>query len=828
MKRSETFKINAIYIVLLVFGFMQVETIFVNSTASTENKPLVTLEFVYQLQEAGEVFFVWGINGWAIVEPEQQPSGTTVKKSMMHTPMAQNQGAFTVKLQIPFGSIVDYVFLITKKSNGNPVEVWDVNSGKDYHASAVKDGKYEVKKQTLDQAKGTKTDLFSEESLFVEICVVLFIFMIFHIIIRRKRQDIIANPFVQITSTALSLCFFLVFIRSHVLGFDWRALSSPVFIPKMILAGYFDLIYVGTLTAAFLVLCILAATNKSIKTSRFLYHAYIIIALFSLLVSLMNMKFIPILGKPFTYQFLYYADFLGSFDTKHVIQSNISLIFILNIALIYVAMILFSSTINFCIHQLLSKNSASLLVVIVIGLLTVYFSSAKYYINNKSRDYSRLENPVVAFIQSFINSGSSSLLFTMKTSFGSEDFQPASLNGENQSFQKNRKNHANNISNVIIYVLESVPAEYLNNQIMPELTKKLKQSAIFKNIYAHAPSTSYALVSFLCSIYPGISYVSLTQANPLITFPSLSSELKQQGYQTAFFSSADNRFQNQNTFLSARQFDIYKDYQSIKCDFKNFEVLQEDKWDFCDGVDDECAVNAFIKWAEEDRNSPFFGMLWTYQTHYPYFLSDMEKNFELKSTTLNRYLNALNHSDYSLGLLLHWLEENNLSESTLVVVVGDHGEAFGRHGQGGHASRIYEENLHVPLILINKNLFEGEEYFTVGGLIDVAPTILDILKFPRPPLWQGCSLFSNNRSERVYFFSPWFDSLFGFRQENLKFIFNASTHSYEVYDLNKDPEEIKNLAEHFSEFIKIGEQRLAAWVQFQNKFQENLSAPGPL
>ncbi|TGR89203.1 hypothetical protein EN834_36835, partial [bacterium M00.F.Ca.ET.191.01.1.1] len=72
---------------------------------------------------------------------------------------------------------------------------------------------------------------------------------------------------------------------------------------------------------------------------------------------------------------------------------------------------------------------------------------------------------------------------------------------------------------------------------------------------------------------------------------------------------------------------------------------------------------------------------------------------------------------------------------------GDHGEAFGEHDDYVHASAIYEENVHIPLIMINKHLFHDQVVQSVGGIVDIAPTILDILGLPLPKQWQGRSLF---------------------------------------------------------------------------------------
>jgi hypothetical protein len=182
---------------------------------------------------------------------------------------------------------------------------------------------------------------------------------------------------------------------------------------------------------------------------------------------------------------------------------------------------------------------------------------------------------------------------------------------------------------------------------------------------------------------------------------------------------------------------------------------------------------------------------------------------------------GLSLSVASTVVLLRALEASGQLDSTLVVVIGDHGEAFGRHNQWGHGTRIYEENLKVPCILINPKLFHGEERVVVGGLVDIAPTILDVIgQTKMPDNWQGRSLFAEGRSNRVYFCAPWSDFLFGYRDGGKKLIYNATKNTFEVFDLTKDPQEAMNLASTESAFIRAGREYMAAWVQYQAKFYE--------
>jgi lipoteichoic acid synthase len=162
-------------------------------------------------------------------------------------------------------------------------------------------------------------------------------------------------------------------------------------------------------------------------------------------------------------------------------------------------------------------------------------------------------------------------------------------------------------------------------------------------------------------------------------------------------------------------------------------------------------------------------------------------------------------------------------DSTLIITLGDHGEAFGRHGQYVHASNIYEENVHIPLVFINRRLFAGEESSVIAGQVDIAPTVLDLLGLPQPSDWQGRSLFASDRSPRTYFFAPWADLLFGYREGERKNIFNATSGQYEAYDLKDDPQETRNLIDQLPGARQQILDRTAAWVQYQNRMIKNLT-----
>lgn len=113
----------------------------------------VQQEIRYVMPEAGEVFLVWGVNGWASLPEAARPPGTWIKKAVMYTPMTRAGDVFVVRLQVPERARVDYGFLITKKRDGAGVQVWESNDGQNALVAAQPAVVEVHTRLTLDSAK---------------------------------------------------------------------------------------------------------------------------------------------------------------------------------------------------------------------------------------------------------------------------------------------------------------------------------------------------------------------------------------------------------------------------------------------------------------------------------------------------------------------------------------------------------------------------------------------------------------------------------------------------------------------------------------------------
>jgi arylsulfatase A-like enzyme len=173
----------------------------------------------------------------------------------------------------------------------------------------------------------------------------------------------------------------------------------------------------------------------------------------------------------------------------------------------------------------------------------------------------------------------------------------------------------------------------------------------------------------------------------------------------------------------------------------------------------ERTVGAAVDWLRDNPSQPFFLFLHTYQTHSPYYApppyasmfggpsdpsgaSGMPKA-PSREEKLAQYDRSIRYADSVLGQLFSELDHLGLADRTLVVVTSDHGEAFGEHGYYGHGRTMHDEVLRVPLLFRAPGLVAARRRVSgMVGVIDLAPTLLDLLSIEPPYPLQGISLAS--------------------------------------------------------------------------------------
>jgi lipoteichoic acid synthase len=592
----------------------------------------------------------------------------------------------------------------------------------------------------------------------------------------------------------------------------------------MLFLSYFDVIYAAGLGTFFIGLLYFSRLYK--RLSSIVFWLFVTCIIVSLLWALVNIEALNVLNTPINYQLLYYADLLDSNYLLKSVNSSVYLTLFTNFIIFTASVFILAWVLSYLLSKVHVPAKWLYVFAGITGLIffAYCYGAQKYVQVKKERDYNqyvRALNPVTTFFNSVFSAGKEEELFKKFSVEPGAGFNP--LNRGTKHFSSSNAPKNLQVKNVVIFVMESVRAPYvsgystLGDSVTPQIKKHLPESALFKNIYASNPNSGNSMFSILSSMYPLISFKYVTIEHPALPAATLSSELKKLNYRTAFYSSADNTYGKANEYLSHRGFDVVADYRNMACDKGTINSGADGVGK---GTNDKCMVDAFSHWVSEEPEKPFFSILWTLQTHWPYFAFGAEKSYVKNNADLNRYLNALHEDDEALGNLLDNLKKKGLAESTLVIVVGDHGEAFGEHNQFGHGSNIYEENIHVPLILINPLLFSGEEKTVIGGHLDIAPTTFDILQQTAPSEWQGSSLFDSTRLDEDYFFSTWSDYMFGYRKNNLKVIFNTYQNRTMVFNLKDDPQELKDISADVPAVVDSAHHKLAQWVQYQRTLMD--------
>jgi lipoteichoic acid synthase len=370
--------------------------------------------------------------------------------------------------------------------------------------------------------------------------------------------------------------------------------------------------------------------------------------------------------------------------------------------------------------------------------------------------------------------------------------------------------------NVVLIVLESTAAYYTSlygspYKTTPHLESEASNALVFDNFHCNVGLTANALACTTLSIYPYMTWREYTVEYPTYPGTTLAQVLKPRGYPTLFIHTGYLSYTNQRAFLQNRGFDQLLDWEGFDAG------PAYSSW----GGEDRVLFDRLLSWIDRQNGHPFFAMAWTIQGHHPYDPSpgqeivDFFAGRELPPDDydLGRYLNIVHEADEQVGRFFDGLRQRGLADDTLVVVTGDHGQAFGHpHPTWGHGFFVYQENVHVPLMIWNPRLFpKGERVATVGSHIDLAPTIADIMGVPPAATWQGRSLFAPDRPPRAYFYAVNQDYLLGVREDNFKYIYNATRGREELFDLVADPEEQRNLAANDKERSARLRKRLVAW-----------------
>jgi arylsulfatase A-like enzyme/Flp pilus assembly protein TadD len=350
-------------------------------------------------------------------------------------------------------------------------------------------------------------------------------------------------------------------------------------------------------------------------------------------------------------------------------------------------------------------------------------------------------------------------------------------------------------ANILLITLDTTRPDRLGaygdaKAVTPAIDALAGSGALFENAYSPVPMTLPAHTSILTGVYPLFHGIRLNGKYVLgPEAPTLAKTLKSAGCATAAFVSS---FVLDSRFGLAQGFDYYGDRMEDVGKVKNLDSERRAETTFRD----------FEAWMGRRPAGRFFAWVHFYDPHYPY--APPEPYRSDARFAADPYGGEISYMDHYVGEIRRLLEAKGLAESTLVILAGDHGEAFGEHGESeGHTIFGYEENIRVPLIFWSGRGFpRGLRVADRAGLVDIVPTVLDFLKLQPPAFVQGRSLVPlldghRARPRDLYFESDYLNDVMncaplrGVLSGPLKYI---DLPRPELYDLARDAAEKTNLA----------------------------------
>lgn len=421
--------------------------------------------------------------------------------------------------------------------------------------------------------------------------------------------------------------------------------------------------------------------------------------------------------------------------------------------------------------------------------------------------------------------------------------------------------------NVIVISLDTLRADHLGcygyskptSPFLDSLAEK-KGVVLFEQCISQAPNTAPSHMSLFTSLYPSVhaipNIIPSEDSGGMVlnqAVKPMAQVFKEAGYQTIAVTDGG--------YLSPL-FGFSKGFDSYHCLYENVEKKITR------------AITALN--SARSQEAPFFLFLHTYETHAPYVPPEpfrsrfsgsyngwlkpycfagkdaIAKNKHLnafkdifkKRDTLNeedvRYLKGLYdgeiaYTDHELKKFWRYLEKKQLLDNTCIIILSDHGEEFKEHGDMNH-KQLYDEVVHVPLIFQLPKVWDQVKRKRISAqvsLIDVLPTLTDLLSVKKLPFMQGRSLRPAWEREQELKNAPAFTSIIShhptphvvsIRHEDKKLMEFLSGKAYFLFDLSNDPKELNNCLKNRPNRTMDLYKTLLNWRRKNKSLREDLKS----
>jgi arylsulfatase A-like enzyme/Flp pilus assembly protein TadD len=383
-------------------------------------------------------------------------------------------------------------------------------------------------------------------------------------------------------------------------------------------------------------------------------------------------------------------------------------------------------------------------------------------------------------------------------------------------------------SNIILITLDTTRADrmgFLGSQrgLTPNLDALATQSVVFTRAYAQVPLTTPSHAALLTGTYPQFSHIEDLGAPLGAEIPYLPDVLHRHGYHTAAFLGAYILDPAGAARGFDRGFDVYD---------ANFHQRKpgEDRYKSVERRAEDVA-NRALGWLSRHQQRPFFIWLHFYDAHDPY---DPPEPFKTHYAS-DLYDGEIAYTDSIVGSFVEVLRKHGLYQNAVIAIAADHGEAFGEHGEERHGMFLYDETIHVPLLLkLPAGRLGGKRVEERVALADVAPSLLEAAGIPAPATMQAKSVFplmdaakmdaaksasgdgGKTADRPIFSETNYAHRAFGWSElrswRTGKYLY-VQAPKRELYDQSSDPDTVKNLAPAAKAVADTLESQLADFQQ---------------
>lgn len=345
--------------------------------------------------------------------------------------------------------------------------------------------------------------------------------------------------------------------------------------------------------------------------------------------------------------------------------------------------------------------------------------------------------------------------------------------------------------NIIIITIDTLRADHLSyngyfRRTSPNIDEFSIKSINFKNSFSVSSATWPSLTSLMTSVYPsqhGVIFNGYKLTKKIISLPEV---LMENNYQTAAILGNMKR-------ASHNGYDyIFKAPNDELVVSKAISKIQQYKkrrfFIWIHFLGPHASYSAPEIFYSKHNLSPEEARLGLISNHYKLF----ENNKSLTPDTLDKIIHLydinIEYTDYLAGLILKKIYELKLNNNTIIVISADHGEELCQHHNFlYHSGSLYDATLHIPLLIYIPHIkTKKSQINNIVSIIDIAPTILDILNLPIPSSFKGESLLKtlyDKPLKRKYAFSETHAQLFSLRNQEYRIIYNSTKKPINVLNL---------------------------------------------